>query len=445
MRTDNRRGVRGARPSETAQLLSSLLLPTVARGAIVRRPFWEGVATATGTDRRLVTTLRELRERHGDDPLPLNLTGRRVAFVLAPEDVRRVLEQTPEPFSPGGAEKEGALGHFQPHGALVSEHEDRPARRSANEQALALGQTIHPDAGMIAAQAEEEARALVVALRNTGSHGGTLDWPRFAETFDALARRVVFGSFAAGDRRTTELLRGLRARANWSYLIPADRTARERFLDRVRENIRYAEPGSLAAALGEPGSGQRPEDQVAHWLFAFDAAAIAAFRALALLTSASAEADSARTEAETEDGLDLPLLRATLRESVRLWPTTLVVIRESTEETEWRDGAIEAGTAFLVMSSYFQRDSARLPYADTFDPRIWFDGRADDEPGLLPFSYGPAGCPGRDLVPLTVSLFLRTLLQGGALHRVDAAAPLPATGLPASLNHFTLRFRYLGD
>lgn len=428
--------------AETTALLSSVLLPTVARGAIVRRPVGETLAAATGSDRRTVSALRELRERHGDDPLPLSYTGRRIALVLAPEDVRRLLDGTPDPFSPGGAEKRGALSHFQPHGALVSEHRARPERREANEEALALGRLIHPEADAIAGHVHAESQALVVALRNAGSRGGVLDWSRFSETFDALARRVVFGGFAVGDRRTTELLRALRARANWSYLIPVDRGVRREFLDRVRENIDRAEPGSLAARLGRPGTGERPEDQVAHWLFAFDAAAIATFRALALLTSFGPAVEAVREEAVTEDGTDLPLLRATLRESVRLWPTTLVLIRESTRETTWRDGSIESGTAFLVMSSYFHRDPAQLPYADSFEPGIWADGRAEEEPGLVPFSYGSAGCPGRDLVPLTVSFLLRSLFRGGPLHRVDGAPPLRLHALPASLNHFDLSFSY---
>ncbi|MFC9088263.1 cytochrome P450 [Nocardiopsis dassonvillei] len=446
-------------------MLSSVLLPNLARGVIVRRPLMTGLVAGLDADRRAVSLLRGLRERHGDDPLPLRLAGRRLALVLSPEDVGRLLRETPEPFSPGGMEKRGALSHFQPHGVLVSDHDARPGRRAANVAALVPGQTIHPDGDVVAGQADDEALALRLALRG----GEVLDWRRFADSFHAMARRVVFGPFAAQDRRTTELLHTLRSRANWAYAAPADHAAREEFLGRVRANIERAEPGSLAARLvagsaaaksaaGCPhggggqdrgatapgGDGQgadvHPEDQVAHWLFAFDAAAVAAFRSLALLTSLSPSAHAAREEADGREGLDLPLLRATVRESVRLWPTTLMVIRESTRETAWREEVFEAGTAFLVVSSYFHRDSSRLPYADAFEPEVWLDGRAEAEPGIVPFSYGPAGCAARDLVPLTVSLFLRALLRGRNLTRVDAGGPLPASGLPASLNHFALRF-----
>ncbi|WP_159942367.1 MULTISPECIES: cytochrome P450 [unclassified Nocardiopsis] len=430
-------GRRAGHASETARVLASVLLPNVARGVILRRPLATGLAAGLDTDRAAAGVLHGLRERHGDDPFPISLAGRRAAVVLAPEDVERLLRETPEPFSPGGREKSGALSHFQPHGVLVSEHADRPRRRWANEAALVPGQAIHPDGDTLAAQADEEALALALALE------GDLDWRRFSRSFNAMARRAVFGAFAARDYRTTELLRALRARANWAYLAPARRATRTEFLDRVRANVERAEPGSLAARLAEDAAEDadvRPEEQVAHWLFAFDAAAIAAFRALALLTSLSPGGHEVREEIEDREGLDLPLLRATVRESVRLWPTTLMIIREGTRETFWRERSFEAGTAFLVVSSYFHRDSTRLPYADAFEPGIWLDGRAAREPALVPFSGGPAECPAVDLVPLAVSLFLRSLVRGRRPARADAGGPLPASGLPRSLNHFALRF-----
>ncbi|WP_077689744.1 MULTISPECIES: cytochrome P450 [Nocardiopsis] len=434
--------VRHPGTSETARLLTSVLLPNVARGVILRRPLMTRLVTGLDADRRAVAVLREMRERHGDDPLPLRFAGRRAALVLSAEDARRVLRETPEPFSPAGREKSGALSHFEPHGVLVSDQADRPRRRAANEAALVPGQAVHPDGDVLAAQADEEALALALALREDG---GDLDWWRFTRSFNAMARRIVFGAFAADDHRTTELLYNLRARANWTYLAPVHHGARTEFLDRVRANVERAEPGSLArrltaAAPAGDGTDPRPQDQAAHWLFAFDAAAVAAFRSLALLTSLSPGAHEAREEIDTREGLDLPLLRATVRESVRLWPTTLMVLRESTRETAWREEVLEAGTVFLIVSSYFHRDSSRLPYADAFEPGIWLDGRAENEPGILPFSQGPAACAGIDLVPLAVSLFLRALLRGRDPARVDAGGPLPASGLPASLNHFALRF-----
>lgn len=413
---------------ERARLLP-LLSAQVARGVIVRRPAWEGLAAALGADRRLAELLRELRERYGDRPLPLTVAGRPVALVLDPADVRGLLERTPDPFSPGGREKRGALAHFQPHGVLVSDADDRVPRREANEEALATGRP-HPDGGVLDAHADEEAAVLRRAL---GEAGGGLDWPRFSASFDALARRLVFGAHAAEDHLTTELLRHLRSRADWSYALPVDRRTREEFLDRVRTGVEGAEPGSLAARLPRDGR-VRPEDQVAHWLFAFDAAAIAAFRSLALLSAEGADPEAAAGDAARWE--------ATVQESVRLWPTTLVILREAVRETVWRDREFAQGTVFVMVSSYFHRDP-RLPYADAFTPGIWLDGRARAEPGLVPFSHGPAGCPGRDVVLSSASRFLAAVTGGDPPARTDAA-PLSAADLPASLDHTALRFSLAG-
>ncbi|MBB6121302.1 cytochrome P450 [Nocardiopsis algeriensis] len=431
MRTEHR--TRRAGAADTARLLGTVVAPVLARGVILRRPLPTRLTAWADTDGLLVSTLRNLRERHGPDPLPVDLPGRRFAVVLSAQDVGRILEQTPEPFSAAGTEKRGALAHFQPHGLLPSDPKDRAGRREANERALVPGQAIHPHGDVIAAQADQEASALALALRREGVD---LTWKRYTASYNALARRLVFGAGAAQDRRTDSLLRHLRSRANWSYLAPVDRSARAELLERLRANIASAEPGSLAAGL--PDREDAP-DQVAHWLFAFDAAAIASYRALALLTSLSPGAWAAREEAATREGLDLPMLRATVQESVRLWPTTFVVVRESTGPIAWESAEFEAGTGFLIFSSFFHRDSSRLSYADSFEPEAWLDGRAAADPGLVPFSAGPAVCPAQDVVRLATSLFLRALLREGTPRRTDAS-PLPASGLPASLDHLALKF-----
>lgn len=425
--------------SETARVLATVLFPTLARGVLLRRPRAMALLTRSNAERYMVDTLRDLRRRHGDDPLMLSVPMRRVALVLAPEDVDRILEGTPDPFSPAGAEKESALSPFQPHGVLISDHEARNSRRPANAEALRPGEPLHPDASFIAGEVDDEAHTLAVALER-GNH---LTWDRFSESFDALARRVVFGPGAAEDRRTNTLLRRLRARGNWSYLAPTDRATREEFLSRVRKNAQHSAPGSLASWLIST-SGQdprsRPEDQIGHWLFAFTAAAMATYRALYLMTALGTEARPVSEEARHAQGLDLPLTRATIQESVRLWPTTLVILRESTRETGWRDTTFPAGTVFAMMSSYLHRDRDRLPYADGFTPDIWLDGRAQAEPGLVPFSAGPAACAGRDMVLLTASLFLAGLLRRRGLTPIGAYGPRPGHDLPLSLNHFALRF-----
>lgn len=94
---------------------------------------------------------------------------------------------------------------------------------------------------------------------------------------------------------------------------------------------------------------------------------------------------------------------AAVQEVLRLWPTTLVVLRQSRIETEWRGRFAPAGTEFAIVSSVFHRDDHALDFAHRFEPAVWLDGRTDGEWPIIPFSAGPAVCPGRNVVPLTTS------------------------------------------
>ena len=75
-------------------------------------------------------------------------------------------------------------------------------------------------------------------------------------------------------------------------------------------------------------------------------------------------------------------------------------------------------------------------------PKLWTgeaEARARDWP-LIPFSHGPAECPGRQ-----VALLLGSTMVAAMLRRGDVALrpPLPldpARPLPASLDPFSLRF-----
>jgi cytochrome P450 len=247
----------------------------------------------------------------------------------------------------------------------------------------------------------------------------------------------VLGDAARDDTAVTDLLGRLRRDANWAYLRPQRPALREEFAARLRVHLERADPDSLAGLLAAADQRTCPAGQVPHWLFAFDAAGIAAHRTLALLASHPAEHQRARAEIAGGDR-ELPYLRGCVQEAVRLWPTTMVVLRDSTASTDWYGDQLPADTTFVIVSSLFSRDDEALPYADRFTPQAWLDGRADDNWSLLPFSAGLAVCPGRNLVLLTTSLLVAAILEQRELRlltgRLDPARPLPRT-----LDHTTLR------
>ncbi|WP_281292250.1 cytochrome P450 [Actinomadura decatromicini] len=127
-------------------------------------------------------------------------------------------------------------------------------------------------------------------------------------------------------------------------------------------------------------------------------------------------------------------------ESVRLWPTTMTILRDSTLPTEWAGRTLPAGTGFLIHTPFLQWDDETLPYADSFEPEVWLDGTAEREWAVVPFSEGPGKCPGRHLSLLAASLFLGLALRDFDL-RQDAGLRLSRERpLPRTLSPFRLGF-----
>ncbi|WP_280455950.1 cytochrome P450, partial [Nocardia brasiliensis] len=392
---------------------------------------------------RRLGRLGRLREVFGAGPVFWVVPGRRVVVLLDPADVGRVLRDTPTPFHPANREKRAALRQFQPHGVLISDGQLREDRRTANEAALDTGQPLHhlaePFTGFVAeAAAELRARALA---------NGRLDAAQFTVEWWRLVRRLTLGQAARDDSRITDRLWRLRAAGNWSFLLPQRRALRDKFFDDLYRYAEIAEESSLLGALRQaPASGATdPLGQVPHWLFAFDAAGMALTRALALLAAHPEQHAAAFAQARERAGsAALPYLRACVLESVRLWPTTPLILRDTTEDTVWRSGnerfTVEKGAALLIAAVAFHRDESQLPFAHDFAPDIWVNGVAEQYPQLVPFSAGPAACPGRDLVLFVTSMLLAELVRTCTFELRSTPALDPGAPLPLTYNNFGIEF-----
>ncbi|WP_433507000.1 cytochrome P450 [Pseudonocardia halophobica] len=421
--------------------VAGAILPIVAQGVIARRRSVVALAGKLDTDGRGVRTMQDLATRYGSGPVRLRLPARRAALVLDGEGVRRVLDGTPDPFAPDTWEKRKALGQFQPHGVLVSHGEVRAERRRFNEAVLDSGHPLHHNASVMARAVAQEAEQLGREVDRSGE----LDWDAFIRAWWRVVRRVVLGDGARDDHDLTDQLTRLRNAGNWSFLLPRQRARRERFRDRVRAHLERAEPGSLAEMIARTPADPEvdPVDQVPQWLFAYDPAGAAALRALAALVAHPAELAAAREEIHDRDlalPQDLPRLRAAVLESVRLWPTTPLLLRETTRSVRWDDGELAGRTVLIIPTWFLHRDGRTRADANRFDPQQWLDGAAQEDPALVPFSAGPGRCPGRELVLFTTSLFLAHLLRGREL---ELAVPEldPQAPLPAGVDPFAVRLR----
>ncbi|WP_336921314.1 cytochrome P450 [Aquipuribacter sp. SD81] len=417
--------------------LATVFLPVAGRGAITRRPGVVGLIERVQGDAAAVRTMQHLRDTYGPGPVQVDLRLRRLVFVLDPGDVHRVLDGTPEPFRADTREKRAALGHFQPEGVLASAPEERTYRRPFNEAVLQSGRTVHEIGGRTRTTVAEE----VAVLREQLRHDPELDWDRFVATWWRVVRRVVLGDGARDDEALTDRLLALRRHGNWAYLRPADRTLRNRFLDGVRSRVEAADDGSLAAVARRTPApdGTEVHQQVPQWLFAFDAAAWATFRALALAATHPEAVE--RLRGELDDAPDLPYGRSVVLESLRLWPTTPAILRDTDADTVWHGRTLPAGASLMVFAPFFHRDGERLPEAHRFAPALWLRDRGHDEHPLVPFSGGAAICPGRNITLLVASQVLSQLVAEHDLRLLRG--PLrPDRPVPATLDPFRLRFAH---
>lgn len=135
----------------------------------------------------------------------------------------------------------------------------------------------------------------------------------------------------------------------------------------------------------------------------------------------------------------LPLLRASVLESLRLWATTPMILRETTREVEFEHGVMPKGTSVLIFAPFFHRDERHLDYAHRFAPEVWDHDRGPEEWPLIPFSGGPGICPGRHLVLLLTSNFLGEILRQRNIDMLSHS--LQPGNLPALLNNFSLKFQ----
>jgi cytochrome P450 len=426
--------------ADSLRTTAEVILPLMGRGLILRRPPIVAAAERLDLDRRAVAQLRRLREAYGPGPVLIRAPLREYALVLDPDHVHRVLQDSPEPFTAANLEKEHALGHFQPDGVLVSEGEERADRRRFNEAVLDTPSPVHCAADAILAKLREEADAI---LDRTEARG-QLTWDDFIRGWYRMIRRVVLGDHAADDHRVTDLLGDLRASANWAFLRPKREDVRAAFLTRLEAYLDRAEPGSLAdlVARAPKTADTKPTQQVPQWLFASEPAGIATIRTLALLAAHPDEASRARSEVDDRDlatPQELPFLRACVLDSLRLWPTTPGILRDTTTETTWETGTLPAGTGVLIFAPFFHRDESRLPEAHRFAPDLWAEERTTEDWPLVPFSAGPVTCPGQNLVLLLSSVMLGTFLR--YRYRLDPPDRLDPSGdLPSVLDPFDLTF-----
>ena len=364
--------------------------------------------TAADADRRTVQLMRGLKRKHGGDGV--KLLGGRIVVLWGEDALREVLDGSADAYASDAGAKAKGMSHFQPDALTLSRGEEWKDRRRFTEAVLGGA-----DAERIRAVVADEVERLEV--------DGELGWDAWERLFDRITLRVIFGDRARDDTELTRTLEKLMGEANRIAGLSVGDDYYELY-GRLERMLIDPEPGSLVARFADAPqtTTTRVVQQLPHWMFAMrDTLGANAFRALALAV-ATGERD----------------LEGTLQEAMRLWPTTPLLARETTRETELAGETLDEGTQVMILNVFNHRDPDGVPDANRFVPGRWSNGARSDY-RLNALSHGTQDCPGADLVSVIGTHVLDRALDRWDLQLLEPK--LPAEGdMPFSLDFHAIRF-----
>ncbi len=413
---------------ENLRFNAVVVIPNAVQGIFRRRRTAVAAATRAGIDGQAVGLLAAMARSYERSPVWVRVARDNAVLLLDPADVEAVLHAAPEPYASDPPAKRDGMAAFQPDAVTISRGALWRNRRRFTEAVL-RGHGKLPR-GWVAICEEELDRVLTgpVAIA-----AGELDWNSFHGVLQRLARRLILGVGAAEDERLTELLEELMSEANG---LPGETGPRvDELEDLIAAHVDRAERGTLAARFSSAPSDARTNavGQVPHWLFAIgDTLAINTFRALAVVGSDHEVLAAARS--------NRGYLGACLQEAMRLWPTTPMLSRETTEDVELRGVVVPAGTQVVISNLFGHRDRDRIPYADRFAPEEWLDGEAASDPAFNHFSRGPQGCPGASIA-LGIGEEVLEVLTARFTPVTTSGALRLDRDLPHMLDPFAIRVR----
>ncbi len=404
-------------------------VPQVVLGLFKKRGLPTKVASLARADAQGFHLVQGLVERNGPGPFLIRVATDQALLLHAPEDIEFVLGGSPDPFASDPDTKRKGMTAFQPDALTISRGDEWRNRRAFAESVLATGKPLHPLAP----------RFLEIVRDAVGVLGAleAVTWEDLNESFQRVTRRVVFGDRAAGDVELSARLGALMSAGNSTPGKPAD--GYPGFLGSIQEYVDDPDPQSLAGRFADAphDDSTNVAGQAIHWLFAMgDTLPLNLLRTLVLLATHPEQLHEVRSElaaidiSSADDVARLDYTAGCILEAMRLWPTTPLFGRVTTQDVTFPGGEVlPADTQVLIYNVFNHRDPARVPFADDFSPGEWASGDASQSWQFNFFSHGPQGCPGAGLSVFLGQAFLARLLASWtpSVHGVslDPGQPLP--------------------
>ncbi|KAM8800681.1 25-hydroxyvitamin D-1 alpha hydroxylase, mitochondrial [Rhynchonycteris naso] len=141
------------------------------------------------------------------------------------------------------------------------------------------------------------------------------------------------------------------------------------------------------------------------------------------ITDALGQGSNAQTSAMALS--QLPLLKAVIKEVLRLYPVVPGNSRVPDKDTRVGDYIIPKNTLVTLCHYATSRDPAYFPEPNTFRPARWLGGDPVPHPfASLPFGFGKRSCIGRRLAELELQMALAKILTRFEVKPEPGAAPI---------------------
>jgi sterol 14-demethylase len=110
---------------------------------------------------------------------------------------------------------------------------------------------------------------------------------------------------------------------------------------------------------------------------------------------------------------DIPELECALKESLRLHPPLIILMRKVMEDLHYKGWTIEAGKTVAVSPAVSNRMSEHFPEPERFDPDRYKPGREEDKQvfAWLPFGAGRHRCVGAQFAMMQLKAIFSVLLR----------------------------------
>ena len=128
---------------------------------------------------------------------------------------------------------------------------------------------------------------------------------------------------------------------------------------------------------------------------------------------------------------DLKQTRDVFRETLRLYPSVPMMVREATRRGSFRNRTVNAGAQIVLSPWHLHRHERFWDNPDGFDPDRWDteNGKRCARDAYLPFSAGPRICPGAGFALIEGTVLLANLLRAYRFDIVAGRIPVPVAHL----------------